>query len=469
MTEFEKGMIAGASPLNEKFEQQQEEVAKIASQIEGVWLDRYGNILDSILSDLESEEAHKKYQLNATHSPLELDRAERELLVCILCTIAKCVPATDEKKDAYRQNYLADIKTCLEITSSQSRATIEDLEDPIENIDSKTDERTVLHSVMEYLYLTNGNFEYLNMPLFRYFHAVATGEFLEQTTETIDEEVRAVGVAGLARKYKNQKISSSKEDTIQNQPKPKLYIEIPKINKKVANSMAENKSAKELRTKLNGRLFSTVDLANKGDFSIFYPSSEDAETVRAEFENDPDATPVVQRYGCLIYNRGRNIFLDYSCPSDISDELREEIVETYSKYSSRAKHPDIQKWMEQHQEKAKEDYFSHKANTALGRLADSVDRIADDAQNADDSKKAVAVGKKVGGAVLQGFNFVGKTATKVAVGVGSKIEEAGDKGSVAMSNRHFDKDILPGIQRDMLMFMLIELLENGTIRTDVEA
>ena len=49
---------------------------------------------------------------------------------------------------------------------------------------------------------------------------------------------------------------------------------------------------------------------------------------------------------------------------------------------------------------------------------------------------------------------------------GNLVETAGDKVSVKSINVQFDKKILPRIQRDLLMFKLLELLENGAITTE---
>ena len=49
---------------------------------------------------------------------------------------------------------------------------------------------------------------------------------------------------------------------------------------------------------------------------------------------------------------------------------------------------------------------------------------------------------------------------------GNLLETAGDKVSVKSINTQFDKEILPGIQRDLLMFKLLKLLENGMITTE---
>ena len=54
----------------------------------------------------------------------------------------------------------------------------------------------------------------------------------------------------------------------------------------------------------------------------------------------------------------------------------------------------------------------------------------------------------------------------VMLKAGNLLETAGDKVSVKSINTQFDKEILPGIQRDLLMFKLLKLLENGTITTE---
>ena len=74
--------------------------------------------------------------------------------------------------------------------------------------------------------------------------------------------------------------------------------------------------------------------------------------------------------------------------------------------------------------------------------------------------------EKAGGTVLWGIQVAGTRGAKVMLKAGILLETAGDKVSVKSINTQFDKEILPGIQRDLLMFKLLKLLENGTITTE---
>lgn len=141
-------------------------------------------------------------------------------------------------------------------------------------------------------------------------------------------------------------------------------------------------------------------------------------------------------------------------------------IRVKSSASTRVFAPEIKKWEEEHKPKEREDYLTHKASTAIDSAAASVKNVAQKGMQTEDKRFPIAIGKKAGGTVLRGIQAAGTGGAKVMLKAGNLVETAGDKVSVKSINVQFDKKILPRIQRDLLMFKLLELLENGAITTE---
>lgn len=464
--DFEAGMIAGAKPFEAKFSEQASNFKKTRETLE-TWCDRYGSLVDVVLDDLGNQEKQRIYKIQSKLDPADMGESEQELLVCILYTVAQNTETTSEERSRLRQKFLGGLQNYMDITNPQSQKEISDLQESIENIDRKSEEKTIFQVLAEYLYLTYGNFDFLKTsPIIPYFSAVVTADFLEEVQESIDEQFRAVGPEGLAEKYRNLKAAKRDAAESEKMPKPRVYVALPKMGKKKdSKTAAEIKSAKELKAQLQNSGFPRLETAIDVDFWVYFPTSPDVESIKETFENDRFIEPIYDHYGCQIYCKGSNILLCYKKPDNLDNELREKIVKQYSEHSTRAHAPEIQKWEKAHILKEKEDYLTHKANVAIDSVTTSVKKIAQEGMRAQDKRIPVAIGKKVGGTALRGLQVVGTLNAKVVVGVGGIVETAGDKATVKSSNMHFDTKILPQIQRDLLIFKLVELLENGVIKT----
>ena len=465
--DFEEGIVAGAKPFATKFGEQASNIQKTRETLEK-WCNRYGSLVDVVLDDLGDQEKQRIYKIQSKLDPAEMGESEQELLVCILYTIAQHTETTDTERNGLRQKFLSGVQNYLGITNPQSMKEISDLQEPIENIDRKSEEKAILQVLSEYLYLTYGNYAFLDQgQIIHYFAAVATPNFLEEIRENIDEQFHAVGPEGLAAKYQNLKAIKSTAAEIEKVPKLRIYVEIPRIGKKKEPKIEDEiKSAKGLKAQLQNNGYPRLDMPTDVDFCVYYPTSPDADSIREAFENDFAVTPIYSQYGCKIYCKGSNILLDYAQPESLNDALREEIVELYGRYSTRVFAPEIKKWKEEHKPKEREDYLTHKASAAIDSAAASVKNVAQKGMQAQDEQVPIAIGKKVGGTALRGLQVIGTLSAKVVVGVGNMVETTGDKAVVTSYNMRFDKKILPQIQRDLLAFKLLDLLEDGTIKTE---
>lgn len=464
---FHEGMEKGAQPFEEKFREQASAARRTRETLEK-WCNRYGSLVDVVLDDLGAQEKQRIYKIQKKLDPADLGESEQELLICILYTVAQHTETTDTERNRLRQTFLSGVQNYLNIAAPQSMKEVSDLQEPIENIDRKSEEKSILQVLAEYLYLTYGNYEFLEQsPVIRYFSAVASPDFLREIMERIDEQFRAVGPEGLAAKYQDLRAIRSAAEDAERVPRARIYVELPKIEKKKnPQAEAEIRSAKELKAQLQNHGYPRLDMPVDVDFCVYYPTSPDAESIRETFENDFSIMPLYSQYGCEIYCKGSNILLNYTQPNSLNDAMREELVKLYGEYSTRAFAPEILKWEEEHKPKEKKDYLTHRANAAIDSAAESVKNVAQKGMRAQDKRIPLAIGKKVGGAALRGIQAIGTLNAKVAVGVGSVVETAGDKASVKSSNTQFDKKILPQIQRDLLMFKLLELLEEGLIKAE---
>lgn len=72
-----------------------------------------------------------------------MGESEQELLVCILYTVAQNTETTSEERSRLRQKFLGGLQNYMDITNPQSQKEISDLQESIENIDRKSEEKTI--------------------------------------------------------------------------------------------------------------------------------------------------------------------------------------------------------------------------------------------------------------------------------------------------------------------------------------
>ena len=151
--DFKQGMVAGAKPFGDKLDQlanvSEKAVADITEGIDGV-----SSVVNCILDDLTVEEKKNIYDLDTPQGIAEMEQTEKEYLLAVLFTIA-------DKKGIINDNqkfYLRTLKAYLEVVDVQVGLDLS----TIENIESVPFQKTIMQTVMEFLYLEYGNHNYMD-------------------------------------------------------------------------------------------------------------------------------------------------------------------------------------------------------------------------------------------------------------------------------------------------------------------
>lgn len=188
---YEDGMKSGAKPFEEKFKKQEENFKDIGREVDKK-VDHINNIMDDIIDDLSSKEKKELYDLNTVVDIAKIDDTEKEVLVSVLYTLANLFKNITEQQ----QSYIRAVQKYLHINYGQ----IIELS-RIENVDSITSQKAILQTVMEFLFLENGNHEYFEKyaGLFDYFN-LKQKDFNE-IKNAIDVIFRATGLKGISEKY----------------------------------------------------------------------------------------------------------------------------------------------------------------------------------------------------------------------------------------------------------------------------
>lgn len=189
---FNKGMVAGARPFEEKFQKQAEKFETIAKNINQK-LDDMSEMNDFIINELNTMEKKRLYDLNTVVDIAELGEDEKELLLAVLYTLANM----SEQITPYQQTFLRSVKNYLQITNGQ---TVVDLA-AIENMESINDQKAILQVVMEFLFLQNASHSYMDeySEIMDYFSVNKRG--VREIQECIDRIYKATGLQGVAENY----------------------------------------------------------------------------------------------------------------------------------------------------------------------------------------------------------------------------------------------------------------------------
>ena len=237
----------------------------------------------------------------------------------------------------------------------------------------------------------------------------------------------------------------------------RIYIATPK-------NPIERKAVNLLRIKLDDAPCKLVKSVEEAQYKIFFPSSNGAESI-AKIAIKPLHQ---NEYGCAILRSktaGKNIYLKYETPDNVTDAFREAII---SAYQEQTDDTDLQKainsWISNHKPKDKSEYFTLKAKEAVDDASQTMKQFSEDllrAKAAD--KKAVlpTIGKKVGGGVLRVGSALMQGVNHGGYWVNSKIEAAGDKGKTTLADSEFDKKVIPEIQCKLLVERLFDMLISG--------
>ena len=189
---FTKGMAAGAAPFEEKYNQLADATERVGAQV-NARLDDISDVQKVILDDLSSREKKELYDLNTLVDIKELEPTEKEFLMAVLYTLSNMT----EEVTSEQQAYIRSVKRYLEIKSVQTEVDLS----CIENIDSKREERAILQTVMEFLFLEHCDHSYWDEyeDVLDYF-SVKNSE-IRRIEASIDAIYKATGAQGLAEKF----------------------------------------------------------------------------------------------------------------------------------------------------------------------------------------------------------------------------------------------------------------------------
>jgi hypothetical protein len=234
---FNKGMVAGARPFEEKFQQQAEKLETFAQNIHQK-LDDMSNLTDFIFDELNSMEKKRLYDLNTIVDIAELGEDEKELLLAVLYTLANMTEQINE----YQQTFLRSVKNYLQITKGQTSVSLA----AIENIENINDQKAILQTVMEFLFLQNASHSYMDeySEVMDYFSVNKRG--IKEIQECIDRIYKGTGLQGVAENYgyvpEEPKIEIHQEDFT----KDYSSLEKQKITEKIIVAAGEVKTLEYL-------------------------------------------------------------------------------------------------------------------------------------------------------------------------------------------------------------------------------
>ncbi|GHU01210.1 hypothetical protein FACS1894147_00630 [Spirochaetia bacterium] len=190
---FEKGMVAGAKPFEEKYKQYAEALKRLQDRFGSDWGELKTN-LDQVITVQESAERERLYKLN---TPFDIIKAmkdhEKKLLLAILYTLA------GDKANENQQAYIRSVQKYLGIRNPQT--SIEDFSG-IENIESLPSQKAILQACMEFLFLAENNTDFFSEydeSLFSHFNL--NEKSCLAVWDSVLQIYSATGPQGLAEKY----------------------------------------------------------------------------------------------------------------------------------------------------------------------------------------------------------------------------------------------------------------------------
>ena len=190
---FEAGMIAGAKPMEEKFQKQASAFDRVGDRLDG-HLDVIEDKVDIVIDDGLARERKEIFGLNTLFDINSMDDTEKILVVSLLYTLAQRFESND-----YQKNYIRSVQKYLELKNVQPADTLTGVEG-VKNFD---DQKAILQVVMEYLFLECFSFDFLDEDdyeeLFDSFNINRKG--FRDVETAIENIYQAVGAEGLAEKY----------------------------------------------------------------------------------------------------------------------------------------------------------------------------------------------------------------------------------------------------------------------------
>lgn len=190
--DFKKGMIAGARPFEEKFENLSRETHQIGKDINDK-MDVLSEGMDILADGLSDMEKRELYHLNTPYDLKEdLDDDEKEIVSALLLSLSKYT-----ENNEYQKRFIRSVNSYIGINTPQTGFDIA----CIENIENIKSQKIIMQTMMEYLYLSTEDFSFLEEKeeLFEHFSVNKKG--IQEIKLYIEKIHAATGKEGIAEKY----------------------------------------------------------------------------------------------------------------------------------------------------------------------------------------------------------------------------------------------------------------------------
>lgn len=191
--DFKQGMVAGAKPFGDKLDQLANVSESAVSDIqEG--LDGVTEVVNIVLDDLSAQEKKHIYDLDEATDISVLEDDEKEFLVAILTELANRIPTVSD----LQKKYLLGVCGVANVAVPQSSINLV----CIENIENMKTQKILLRYVMEFLFIGEQNYDFLEKyedDLFCYFSVNKRG--ISEIKESINRVFNAMGIEGIASRY----------------------------------------------------------------------------------------------------------------------------------------------------------------------------------------------------------------------------------------------------------------------------
>lgn len=191
--DYKEGMVAGAKPFDDKLDQLANVSESAVSNLkEG--LDGVTEVVNVVLDDLSAQEKKRIYDLDQTTDIYSLEDDEQEFLVAVLTELANTISYVSD----LQKKYLLSICSVANIPAPQTSLNLAF----IENVENMKTQKILLRHVMEFLFIGDQNYDFLNYyedGLFCYFSVNRRG--IAEIRECINRIYNAMGIEGIANRY----------------------------------------------------------------------------------------------------------------------------------------------------------------------------------------------------------------------------------------------------------------------------
>lgn len=289
--DFMNGMEAGARPFAEKFKKLSEEPNKIVKSA-NTKLDVIGEVVDILADDLSDMQKKKLYDLNTPYDlKEELDSDEKEIVAALLLALSEYT-----ENNEYQKKFIRAVNTYIDVKSPQTGFDVE----CIENIENIKSQKIIMQTIMEYLYLANEDFTFLDKMEEVFDHFSVNKKGIREIESYIEKIYRATGKDGIAEKYGFVPKEEAKSQAQTEQEEKKVY-EFPYYD----GSDISETCADKINTNSHYIVLKDYLVYCEGDYSsykrIYRVHKQTGET--KEIEIDIEDKTTISRYNVCGYDK----------------------------------------------------------------------------------------------------------------------------------------------------------------------